>query len=85
MQQAFPTSRVKSSRQYPAHDGHVGQRHSPGGHECPEQDTEGPKGHRLTEDIPTGEQQRLRWAATLTPHTHPQPTGFWEQGPRDSD
>lgn len=45
----------------------------------------GPRVHRLTEDIPTGEQQRLRWAATLTPHTHPQPTGFWEQGPRDSD
>lgn len=32
-----------------------------------------PRVHRLAEDIPTGEQQRLRWAATLTPPTHPHP------------
>lgn len=56
MQQAFPTSRVKSSRQYPAHDGHVGQRHSPGGHECPEQDTEGPKG-------PQAHRRHSHWGA----------------------
>lgn len=84
MQRAFPTSRDEASRQYPAHDDHVGQRHSPGGHECPEQDTEGPKGPQAHRRHSHGEQQRLRWAATLTP-PHPQPTCFWEQGPGDSD
>lgn len=70
MQRAFPTSRDKSSRQYPAHDNHVGQRHSPGEHECPEQDTEGPKG-------PQARRRHSHWGAaeaqvgcdTHPPHT----------------